>query len=51
PVGLVYIGFAQKDTETQVFTLQLSGNRESIKHRSAKTALYQLWRRLKESKN
>ncbi|MDD9270360.1 competence/damage-inducible protein A [Paenibacillus sp. GCM10023248] len=51
PVGLVYVGFAQKNRETQVFTLQLSGNRESIKHRAAKSALYQLWKRLKESKN
>lgn len=51
PVGLVYVGFAQKNTETQVFTLQLSGNRKSIKHRSAKNALYQIWKRLKENKN
>lgn len=49
PVGLVYIGFAQKNAETQVITLQLSGNRESIKHRSAKSALYHLWKQLKES--
>ncbi|MEC0265195.1 competence/damage-inducible protein A [Paenibacillus anseongense] len=49
PVGLVYIGFAQKNAETQVITLQLSGNRELIKHRSAKSALYHLWKQLKES--
>ncbi|BFT72999.1 competence/damage-inducible protein A [Paenibacillus sp. P36] len=49
PVGLVYIGFAQKNAETQVITLQLSGNRESIKHRSAKSALYHLWKQLKDS--
>ncbi|MZQ81515.1 competence/damage-inducible protein A [Paenibacillus sp. 5J-6] len=49
PVGLVYIGFAQKNAETEVITLQLSGNRESIKHRSAKSALYHLWKQLKES--
>ncbi|MBP1961035.1 competence/damage-inducible protein A [Paenibacillus aceris] len=48
PVGLVYIGFAQKNAETKVIPLQLSGNRESIKHRSAKSALYQLWKQLKE---
>lgn len=48
PVGLVYIGFAQKNAETRVIPLQLSGNRESIKHRSAKSALYQLWKQLKE---
>lgn len=49
PVGLVYIGFAQKDVATRVITLQLSGNRESIKHRAAKSALYHLWKQLKDS--
>ncbi|SDN00248.1 nicotinamide-nucleotide amidase [Paenibacillus sp. yr247] len=49
PVGLVYIGFAQKNMATKVITLQLSGNRESIKHRAAKSALYHLWKRLKDS--
>ena len=49
PVGLVYIGFAQKNAATGVITLQLSGNRESIKHRAAKSALYQLWKQLKDS--
>jgi nicotinamide-nucleotide amidase len=49
PVGLVYIGFAQKNAETKVVTLQLSGNRESIKHRAAKSALYQLWKQLKDN--
>ncbi|UKS29816.1 competence/damage-inducible protein A [Paenibacillus sp. HWE-109] len=48
PVGLVYIGFAQKNKPTQVIELQLSGNRESIKHRAAKSALYQLWKQLKD---
>ncbi|NOV03094.1 competence/damage-inducible protein A [Paenibacillus planticolens] len=48
PVGLVYIGFAQKNGDTEVIALQLSGNRESIKHRSAKSALYHLWKQLKE---
>ncbi|MEC0231493.1 competence/damage-inducible protein A [Paenibacillus alba] len=48
PVGLVYVGFAQKNVETAVFTLQLSGNRESVKHRAAKSALYQLWKQLKD---
>ncbi|OPH62002.1 competence/damage-inducible protein A [Paenibacillus ferrarius] len=48
PVGLVYVGFAQRNAETAVFTLQLSGNRESVKHRAAKSALYQLWKQLKD---
>ncbi|OAS21662.1 competence/damage-inducible protein A [Paenibacillus oryzisoli] len=49
PVGLVYVGLAQKQAKTEVYTLQLSGNRESIKHRAAKRALYQLWKQLKEN--
>ncbi|NOU84802.1 competence/damage-inducible protein A [Paenibacillus sp. LMG 31460] len=49
PVGLVYIGFAQKEAATRVITLQLSGNRESIKQRAAKSALYHLWKQLKDS--
>ncbi|MDR6552744.1 competence/damage-inducible protein A [Paenibacillus qinlingensis] len=49
PVGLVYVGLAQKDAKTEVFTLQLSGNREFIKQRAAKRALYQLWKQLKEN--
>lgn len=49
PVGLVYVGLAQKHAKTEVFTLQLSGNRESIKLRAAKRALYQLWKQLKEN--
>ncbi|OCT13749.1 competence/damage-inducible protein A [Paenibacillus pectinilyticus] len=49
PVGLVYVGLAQKDATTEVFTLQLSGNREFIKQRAAKSALYQLWKQLKDN--
>ncbi|MGG1551212.1 competence/damage-inducible protein A [Paenibacillus ferrarius] len=49
PVGLVYVGLAQKGKETQVFTLQLSGSRGMIKLRAAKSALYQLWKQLKEN--
>ncbi|KRE83120.1 damage-inducible protein CinA [Paenibacillus sp. Soil766] len=49
PVGLVYVGLAQKHAETEVFTLQLTGNRDSIKHRAAKRALYQLLKQLKEN--
>jgi nicotinamide-nucleotide amidase len=46
PVGLVYIGIACRDFETIVEKLQTSGNRESIKLRSAKHALYQIWKQL-----
>jgi nicotinamide-nucleotide amidase len=46
PVGLVFIGIAGRGFETIVEKLQTSGNRESIKLRSAKHALYQLWKQL-----
>jgi nicotinamide-nucleotide amidase len=46
PVGLVYIGIACRGFETIVEKLQTSGNRESIKLRSAKHALYQIWKQL-----
>ncbi|NEW05620.1 competence/damage-inducible protein A [Paenibacillus sp. SYP-B3998] len=49
PVGLVYVGLAKKGAETKVVTLQLSGTRETIKIRAAKSALYHLWRLLKEN--
>jgi nicotinamide-nucleotide amidase len=45
PVGLVYIGLAERGkAQAEVFKVQLSGNREIIKLRAAKHALYQLWR-------
>ncbi|AIQ13274.1 competence/damage-inducible protein A [Paenibacillus durus] len=50
PVGLVYIGIAEKDGKTEVFELKLSGNRENIRIRSVKAILYRLWRRLAERK-
>jgi len=46
PVGLVYVAVAQRDRETAVQQLQLSGSREMIKLRAARSALYQLWKRL-----
>lgn len=49
PVGLVYVGLARKGTEPKVVALQLSGTRETIKHRAAKSALYHFWNLLKES--
>lgn len=46
PVGLVYVAVAQKHGGTAVKQLQLSGNRDMIKLRAAKSALYQLWQLL-----
>lgn len=49
PIGLVYIGIAGGGGEPRVEKLQLFGNnRESIKLRAAKSALYLLWKQLKE---
>lgn len=45
-VGLVYVGVAERGKEAASFQLQLNGNRETIKLRASKSALYQLWRRL-----
>ncbi|UUZ85989.1 nicotinamide-nucleotide amidohydrolase family protein [Paenibacillus sp. P26] len=47
PVGLVYIGVAVRDGRTEVVKVQQTGNRETIKLRSAKSALYHLWKTLK----
>jgi len=46
PVGTVYIGISH-DQGTVVKQLQLSGNRETIKLRAAKRALYLLWELVK----
>lgn len=46
PVGLVYLAIACKEGLPVVERLQLSGNRDNIKLRAAKAALYQLWKRL-----
>jgi len=48
PVGLVYIGIAERDRATEVFVLNLKGTRENIRLRSVKSILYRLWRRLEE---
>lgn len=48
PVGLVYIGVAERGRHAEAITLQLSGNRDSIRLKAAKQALYQLWLRLKQ---
>ncbi|WP_219836730.1 competence/damage-inducible protein A [Paenibacillus sp. R14(2021)] len=46
PVGLVYFGLAEKGRPTKVFTANLSGNREIIRVRAAKSLLYRLWQAL-----
>lgn len=48
PVGLVYIGISERDGITSTYELNLKGNRETIRLRSAKSVLYRLWLRLKE---
>ncbi|GAE04860.1 N-terminal domain of CinA protein, COG1058 [Paenibacillus sp. JCM 10914] len=50
PVGLVYIGLAQRGKATEVHELHLQGNRETIRLRAAKALLYRLWQRLMSSK-
>lgn len=47
PVGLVYIAISRKDGDTMVMELNLKGNRDTIRIRSAKTVLYHLWKQLK----
>ncbi|WP_274361391.1 competence/damage-inducible protein A [Paenibacillus thermotolerans] len=44
PVGLVYIGVAYPDGNAQAFRHQFAGNREMVKVRATKTALFHLWR-------
>jgi nicotinamide-nucleotide amidase len=48
PVGLVYIGLAQKGESTSVRELSLSGDRERIQKSAAKHALFLLLERLKK---
>lgn len=48
PVGLVYIGISERNGATRSIELNLKGNRDTIRLRSAKSVLYHLWRRLKE---
>jgi nicotinamide-nucleotide amidase len=42
-VGLVYVGLAERGRDTRVEMLQLAGDREGIRVRAAKRALYMLW--------
>jgi nicotinamide-nucleotide amidase len=46
PVGLIYIGIAEKDKPVFVTSIQHSGTREMVKLKAVKTALFQLWSRL-----
>lgn len=48
PVGLVYIGIAERNGRTDVFELRLRGDRQNIRVNSVKAILYRLWRRLEE---
>ncbi|MCC3371799.1 competence/damage-inducible protein A [Cohnella sp. REN36] len=43
PVGLVFIGLAERGRETRAEKLQLSGDREGIRIRASKRGLYLLW--------
>ncbi|UVI32569.1 competence/damage-inducible protein A [Paenibacillus spongiae] len=43
PVGLVHIGIARPGMPPAVHTIHLSGSREMIRLRAAKSALYRLW--------
>lgn len=48
PAGLVYIAIARQDADTAVFELNIKGNRDTVRIRSAKTLLYRLWRALQD---
>ncbi|GGF79789.1 putative competence-damage inducible protein [Paenibacillus albidus] len=50
PVGLVFIGLAERGRKTAVYELNLKGTRENIRLRTVKALLYRLWRRLEERK-
>ncbi|WP_150267805.1 competence/damage-inducible protein A [Paenibacillus tepidiphilus] len=50
PVGLVYVGLAERGRKTEVYELNLKGTRENIRLRSVKALLYRLWRRLEARK-
>lgn len=51
PVGLVYVGLAEQGALTQIVEYRLSGNRETIKLKAAKAALYLLWQRLNQQQS
>ncbi|WP_027093579.1 competence/damage-inducible protein A [Cohnella thermotolerans] len=43
PVGLVYVGLAERGRPTRVEKLQLAGDRQGIRIRATKRALHMLW--------
>jgi nicotinamide-nucleotide amidase len=43
PIGLVYVGLAERGKPVRSEKLQMSGDREGIRLRSSKRALYRLW--------
>jgi nicotinamide-nucleotide amidase len=47
PPGLVYIAVSTGGRSTRIETLRLSGNREGIKLRAAKYAMFYLWQEIK----
>lgn len=48
PVGLVYLGFAERGKPTRVYRLDLGGSREKIQIQAVKHALFTLFERLKK---
>lgn len=50
PVGLIYIAVKKKGCPAEVEKVQLTGNRQLIKLRAAKFALFKLWQCLKEER-
>lgn len=48
PVGMVFIGIAEKGKETKVYELSLSGNRGSIQLKTVKNLQYRLWQAIKQ---
>ncbi|WP_019910490.1 competence/damage-inducible protein A [Paenibacillus sp. HW567] len=50
PVGLVFVGLAERGRPTEVYELNLKGTRENIRLRTVKALLYRLWRRLEDRK-
>lgn len=48
PVGLVYVGIASKHGPSETYELRLNGNRELIRIKAVKHALYRVWRKLEE---
>lgn len=48
PIGLVYIGIARKGGEAETHELNAGGNRDMVRIRAAKHALYRLWLALQE---